>query len=109
MVVFGRKQPPTGTRHPKELPVPGAAFETDSTEVFRAWIVGQGLQVSFQMGFKDPAVWGILLVDIARHAARIYEAEGVMSEEDALAAIRSMSDAEWNNMTDPGTTGQARQ
>ena len=108
-MVSGRKQPAAETRHPKELPVPAAAFEVESSEVFRAWIVGQGLQVSLQMGFKDPAVWGILLVDIARHAARIYEAEGVMSEEDALAAIRSLFDAEWNNMTDPGTTGRARQ
>ena len=109
--MFGRKQPlaETEARHPKELPVPGAAFETESAEIFRAWVVGQGLQVSLQMGFKDPATWGILLVDIARHAARIYEAEGVMSEEDALMAIRSMFDAEWNNSTDPGTTGQARQ
>ena len=107
--MFGRKQPPAGTSVPKELPIPGDAFNAESAEIFRAWIVDQGLQVSLQRGFEDPHTWGILLVDVARHAARIYEAEGLMSEAEALAAIKSLFDAEWNNMTDPGTTGRARQ
>ena len=107
--MFGRKQPPPRTGAPKELPIPGGAFNADSTEIFRAWIVDKGLQVSLQRGFEDPHMWGILLVDMARHAARIYEAEGVMSEAEALAAIKSLFDAEWNNMTDPGMTGRARQ
>lgn len=107
--MFGRKQPPAGTGAPNELPIPGGAFTADSAEIFRAWIVGGGLQVSLQRGFENPGTWGILLVDVARHAARIYEAEGVMSEAEALAAIKSLFDAEWNNMTDPGTTGRARQ
>jgi hypothetical protein len=108
-VAFGRRQPPPGANAPDELPIPGEAFGVQSTEIFRAWIVNRGLQVSLRQGFDDPRMWGLLLVDIARHAARIYEAEGVMSEAEALAAIKSLFDAEWNNATDPGTTGQARQ
>lgn len=65
--------------------------------------------MSLQQGFDDPRRWGILLVDVARHAARVYAAEGVMSEAEALSAIKSLFDAEWNNMTDPGSTGRARQ
>ena len=107
--MFGRKQPPAGTGNHKELPIPAGAFSGNSAEILRAWIVDGGLQVSLQRGFDNPSTWGILMADVARHAARIYEAEGVMSEAEALTAIKSMFDAEWNNMTDPGTTGRARQ
>jgi Domain of unknown function (DUF5076) len=96
--------------HPKQLPVPGDALvDRDATEIFRAWIVNGGLQVSLQRGFDTPAAWGILLTDIARHAARIYATEGICSEAEALSQIKSLFDAEWNRPTDPGRTGAARQ
>jgi hypothetical protein len=96
--------------HANELPVPGDALaDRDAAEVFRAWIVRGGLQVSLQRAFDDPGAWGILLTDIARHAARIYAAERVCSETEALRKIRAMFDAEWGHPTDPGTTGAARQ
>jgi hypothetical protein len=108
--MFGKRQsPPGGTNQPKELPIPGEAFTAPSTEIFRAWIVNRDLHVSLVQGFDDPRMWGILLVDIARHAARIYEAEGVTSEAEALESIKQLFDAEWNNMTDAGRTGRARQ
>jgi len=94
---------------PEELPIPGGAFENQSSEVLRAWVVGNGLQVSLQRGFEQPHTWGILLVDVARHVSRMYADQGVMSEAEALTAIKLLFDAEWNNMTDPGTTGRARQ
>ena len=106
-MAFGKKG--TATPPPKELPIPGDAFGKDSTEVFRAWIVEGGLQVSMQRGFEDPAAWGILLVDIARHASRIYAAEGAMSQTDALERIKSLFDAEWSSSTDDGRTAAARQ
>ncbi len=108
-MAFGRRQNPTGSGTPAELPIPGGAFGADSMEIFRAWIVDRGLQVSLQRGFDDPRMWGILLADVARHAARVYEADGAMTEAEALEAIKSLFDAEWTNMTDPGTTGRARQ
>ena len=91
--------------HPRQLAIPGDAW-TDKTaaEIFRAWVVGGGLQVSLQRAFDDPAVWGILLTDIARHAARTYSAENICSEDVALRAIKSVFDAEWDRPTDPGTT-----
>jgi hypothetical protein len=79
--------------------------DREAQEIFRAWIVEGGLQVSLQRSFDDPAVWGLLLVDIARHASRIYEAEGDCSQAEALAAIRKMWNAEINSPTDLGVTG----
>ena len=91
--------------HRNELPAPpGAMLEKDAHEVLRAWIVREGLQVSLQRAFDDPSVWGIMLVDIAGHAARIYAAEGDMGAEAAMARIRFMWDAEMAKPTDPGVT-----
>jgi hypothetical protein len=89
----------------KELAIPaGAHTAVRADEVLRAWIVDGGLHVSLQRGFDDPAMWGILLTDIARHAARIFARERISSESEALEAIHSMFEAEWNRPTDLGTT-----
>ena len=103
-MVFGRKNanPASGA---KGLPIPpGAQQDSDAVEVFRAWIAGGGLQVSIQRGFDDPSTWGILLADVARHAARIYATEGMTSEADAMQSIRRLFDAELDRPTDLGTT-----
>ena len=92
--------------HPNELPPPpGAKIDrANAREVLRAWIVREGLQVSMQPAFEDPSVWGILLVDLARHAARMYADQGDCSFEDAMMKIRFMWDAETARPTDMGTT-----
>ena len=94
--------------HPNELPPPpGAKIDPkQSHEVLRAWIVKEGLQVSLQPAFDDPSVWGILLVDLARHAARMYADQGDQTFEQALAKIRFMWDAETAKPTDLGTTAR---
>ena len=91
---------------PNELPPPpGVTVDPKrSQEVLRAWIVNQGLQVSLQKSFEDPAVWGILLVDLARHAARIYADQGDCTFEQAMTKIRFMWDAETAKPTDMGST-----
>jgi hypothetical protein len=53
-------------------------------------------------------MWGMLLVDIARHAARVFEKEGVMSEEEALARIVEMFESELVGPTDLGTTSESK-
>jgi len=93
--------------HPHELPIPdGAAANPAAAEVLSAWIVDGGLQVAMQRAFDEPDVWGLLLVDVARHAARIFEQEGVMSEAEALERIRKMWSAEIASATDIGSTRQ---
>ena len=91
--------------HPHELQVPAdASSDSAASEVLRAWIVKGGLHVSLKRGFDSPSMWGLLLVDLARHASRIYATENVCTESDALDAIKSMFDAEWVRPTDFGTT-----
>jgi len=83
---------------------PRNASEEQTSEVVRAFIANGALEVHLQRAFDDPAVWGILLADIARHAARVFESEGVCSEDDALESIQSMFEAELDAPTDEGTT-----
>jgi hypothetical protein len=49
-------------------------------------------------------MWGLLLVDIARHAARAYARESEFTEEEALARIVEMFEAEIARPTDLGNT-----
>ncbi len=91
-------------------PPPGARVDpTRSHEVLRAWIVGEGLQVSMQPAFDDPSIWGILLVDVARHAARMYADQGGCTFEQAMTKIRFMWDAETAKPTDMGSTQRSPQ
>ena len=89
----------------KEQPIPPDAItRDDAVEVLRAFVVDGGLSISFTRAFDDPQMWGMLLVDVARHAARVYGTEGVMDEAEALAAIVEMFEAELSDPTDIGTT-----
>ncbi len=87
------------------LSVPPFVQETGGTEVLRAFVDGQnGLSISLQCAFEDPTVWGVLLVDVARHVARAYAKQGEFREDEALDRIRAMFDAEWDRPTDLGRT-----
>jgi hypothetical protein len=76
----------------------------DAIEVLRAFVIDGGLSIAFQRAFEEPDMWGLLLVDIARHAARAFARESEYSEEDALERIVDMFEAEIARPTDPGTT-----
>jgi hypothetical protein len=76
----------------------------DATEVLRAFVIDGGLSIAFQRAFEEPDMWGLLLVDIARHAARAYARESDYTEEDALGRIVEMFEAEIARPTDTGTT-----
>jgi hypothetical protein len=94
---------------PKEQPIPPDVLANDeAVEVLRAFVADGGLSISFTRAFDDPSMWGMLLVDIARHAARVFEKEGVMSTEDALERIRDMFVSELGSPTDLGTTSERR-
>jgi hypothetical protein len=86
------------------LHVPPAAVERGGVEVLRAAVIEGGLHVALRRAFDDPQAWGMLIADVARHAARIFATETKLSEEEALEIIRSMFDAEMDAPTDPGTT-----
>jgi hypothetical protein len=90
---------------PKEQPLPPDVMgREDATEVLRAFVVDGGLSIAFQRAFEEPDMWGLLLVDVARHAARAYARESTFSEEEALARILDMFEAEIARPTDMGST-----
>ena len=64
----------------ESLSVPPDALEKGGHEVLRASIVDGGVSVALRRSFDDPFTWGVLLVDLARHAARIYALETDLSE-----------------------------
>jgi hypothetical protein len=90
---------------PKEQPLPPDVIgRADATEVLRAFVVDGGLSIAFTRAFEEPDMWGLLLVDIARHAARAYAKESAYSEDEALARIVEMFEAEIARPTDLGNT-----
>ena len=83
---------------------PDVMGRDDATEVLRAFVIDGGLSIAFTRAFEEPDMWGLLLVDIARHAARAYAREGGFSEEEALTRIVDMFEAEIARPTDTGST-----
>jgi hypothetical protein len=90
---------------PKEQPLPPDVMgREDAIEVLRAFVLDGGLSIAFTRAFEEPDMWGLLLVDIARHAARAYARESEFTEEEALARIVEMFEAEIARPTDLGNT-----
>ena len=52
----------------------------------------------------EPDMWGLLLVDIARHASRAYARESAYTEDEALRRIIDMFEVETARPTDLGNT-----
>ncbi len=90
----------TNTAHRRELkPPPVSAAHPDAVEVLRVWAVPDGpQQVTVKTEWNDPGAWGLLLVDVARHAAQAYARNGV-PHDLALLRIKDLFDAEWSSPT----------
>jgi hypothetical protein len=90
---------------PKEQPLPPDVMDReDAVEVLRAFVLDGGLSIAFTRAFDEPDMWGLLLVDIARHAARAYARESGYTEDEALTRIVDMFEAEIARPTDLGDT-----
>ena len=90
---------------PGEQPLPPDVMgREDATEVLRAFVVDGGLSIAFARAFEEPDMWGLLLVDVARHASRAYARERDYSEDEALRRIIDMFEAEIARPTDMGRT-----
>ena len=57
-----------------QLIVPGAAkADAQSFELLRVWVANKGQHVSLRGGvWNDPAAWGLMLADLARHIVNSY-------------------------------------
>jgi hypothetical protein len=90
---------------PKEQPLPPDVVDRDDAiEILRTFVVDGGLSIAFTRAFEEPDMWGLLLVDVARHAARAYARESAFTEEEALTRILDMFEAEIARPTDLGDT-----
>jgi hypothetical protein len=86
------------------LNVPPDALEKGGVEILRASVVDGAVSIALRRAFDDPFTWGVLLVDLARHAARVYAMETDLSEEEALAELVSGIQAELENPSDSGSS-----
>lgn len=92
-------------KNENSLPLPPIANDNVSaTEVLRVWAApGTPQQLIMQTTWSDPGAWGLLLVDIARHASKAYEADG-RDPIEVLKRIHECWNAEWNEPTDDAPT-----
>jgi len=81
-------------RHP-ELKIQDAAkADPQARKILRIWLGGGGQHMSFKIGvWDDPAAWGVMLADLARHVANSYTAvvEKTVKGKNASGAYNSAS------------------
>ena len=94
----------TGNPKFEALGLPPDVIDKGGVEILRASVVDGAVSVALRRAFDDPFTWGVLLVDLARHAARVYAMETDVSEDDAMAEISAGIQAELDDPTDPGST-----
>jgi hypothetical protein len=91
----------------RELPIPPLAqADSNSVELARVWAAGGRQHVSLATGlWSDPAEWGIMLTDLARHIAKAYEELEGRNNAETLKRIRDGLEAEWDLPTDTAIGG----
>ena len=81
-------------------PPPDVHQASRAMELARIWIVDKNQQVVLSGNlWDDPASWGLMLVDLARHVANAYKEQG-HDKAEVLVRIREAFDAEWEVPTD---------
>jgi hypothetical protein len=82
---------------------PKAVADPTAFEIARVWVAAGGQQVSLKhYQWPDPAAWGILLADLARHLGVAYQESG-RDRLDTIRRIREGFDAEMESATDEPT------
>jgi hypothetical protein len=84
----------------RSLPTPPIANDPIAMEALRVWVrADAGQQLVLNPIWDEPEAWGLLLADIARHAARAYSRVD-LSEEEALNRILALFQVEMGHPTD---------
>jgi hypothetical protein len=79
---------------------PIAKSNADAVEILRVWAAEDvGQQLVLRTTWDDPAGWGLLLADVARHVANAYAVEGY-DQEAVLKRVKAAFQAEWDDPTD---------
>jgi hypothetical protein len=91
--------------HHGELVIPTqAATDQEASELVRIWSSGGDQYVTLRVGvWADPAAWGLLLVDLAKHIANAYAQDQGLQPASVLNRIREGFEAEWSSPTDTPT------
>ena len=86
----------------KQLPIPQAAVkDRNSVEIFRVWAVDNTEHVSVNAGlWEDPAMYGLVLADLAKHIANAYKQKLNRDPRKTLARIMAGFAAEMDSPTD---------
>lgn len=79
-----------------QLRIPESArIDSKSFELLRVWVAHQDQHISLRVGvWEDPADWGRMLADLARHIANSFEKFANQDAPRALEKIRAGFDAE---------------
>jgi hypothetical protein len=79
-----------------QLLIPDAAKEDPkSFELLRVWVANKGQHVSLRTGvWSDPAAWGIMLADLARHVANSFQQDAGLDRLKTLQRIKAVLDTE---------------
>jgi hypothetical protein len=76
--------------YPKDemTPPPAAREDTRSFEIARLWVANDEQHVVLRTDvWPDPAAWGIVLADLARHVALAYQGKEGHDLEDVLERV----------------------
>lgn len=87
-------------KHKHEIVIPpDAQKDAHAIELARVWAADGKqhvvLRTEVDAIWSDPMAWGLMLADLARHAARAYVREKGYNTNQVLARIKEGFDAEW--------------
>jgi Domain of unknown function (DUF5076) len=92
--------------YPKDemVPPPAAVDDVRSFEIARLWVANDAQHVALRTDvWPDPAAWGIMLADLARHVAIAYHRRTDQDPGDVLERVLAGFRAELEAPTDePG-------
>jgi uncharacterized protein DUF5076 len=87
------------------IPV-AATTDAKSFEILRVWVADKGQHTSLRADvWSDPAAWGIMLADLARHVTNSYHQSAGLDQVKTLRRIKAVLDAELGSPTDEPSGG----
>jgi Domain of unknown function (DUF5076) len=86
-----------------QLRVPEPAkTDAKSFELLRVWIAHHDQHISLRVGvWEDPAAWGVMLADLARHIANAFEKTENRDPLEVLEQIKAGFEGEIHSSADP--------
>jgi hypothetical protein len=94
--------------YPKDelVPPPSAIEDAMSFEIARVWVANEAQHVRLRVGvWPDPAAWGIVLADLARHVALAYHHAEDHDVEQVLERVLAGFQTELESPTEPHDRG----